>query len=348
MKALVIHAAKDLRIEDRPPADPGPGQVRVEIARGGICGSDLHYYHDGGFGPVRLREPMVLGHEVSGHVVELGEGVTGLSVGDLVAVSPSRPCGACVYCQRRQHNQCLNMRFYGSAMLFHHIQGAFQQVLVADAAQCVPADGLNAGEAAMAEPLAVCLHATNRAGPLLGKAVLVTGCGPIGVLAIMCARRAGADLVVATDLSDFTLEKASEAGADEVINVGRPGEDLRRFAPDKGRFDAMFECSGSQAALASSIPAMRPGGVVVQLGLGGDMQVPMQAVTAKELQLRGSFRFHEEFATGVSLMQKGLIDVKPLITHTLALDQAVDAFSVASDRSRAMKTQIDFAGIGAT
>lgn len=199
----------------------------------------------------------------------------------------------------------------------------------------------------MAEPLAVCLHATRRAGPLLGKSVLVTGCGPIGVLSILCARRAGADLIVATDLSDFTLAQAMAAGADEGINVGGAPDALQRFQAGKGRFDVMYECSGSQAALAAAIPAMRPGGVIVQLGLGGDMQIPMQALTAKELDLRGSFRFHEEFATGVSLMQKGLIDVEPLITHTLPLDRAEEAFGLASDRSRAMKAQIAFAGAGA-
>ena len=141
-----------MRIEDHPVRDPGPGEVQVTLAAGGICGSDLHYYNHGGFGSVRLKEPMVLGHEVSGHVSKLGEGVTGLVEGQLVAVSPSRPCGQCAFCQRRQHNQCLNMRFYGSAMPFPHIQGAFRQVLVANASQCVPADGLSAGEAAMAEP----------------------------------------------------------------------------------------------------------------------------------------------------------------------------------------------------
>ena len=137
MKALVIHAAHDLRLEERDAADPGPGEVRLRLAVGGVCGSDLHYYHHGGFGAVRLREPMILGHEVSAHVESLGVGVTGLDVGDLVAVSPSRPCGACRYCLEGLPNQCLNMRFYGSAMPFPHIQGAFRQMLVADAGQCV-------------------------------------------------------------------------------------------------------------------------------------------------------------------------------------------------------------------
>ena len=343
MKALVIHAAHDLRLEERDAADPGPGEVRLRLAVGGVCGSDLHYYHHGGFGAVRLREPMILGHEVAGHVESLGVGVTGLDVGDLVAVSPSRPCGACRYCLEGLANQCLNMRFYGSAMPFPHSQGAFREVLVADASQCVKAEGLTAGEAAMAEPLAVTLHATRRAGDVLGKRVLVTGCGPIGQLCILAARRAGAAEIVAVDLSDFTLGLAVRSGADRVINTGTVPGGLAEYGAEKGYFDLLFECSGAAPALVAGIGAMRPCGVIMQLGLGGDMSLPMMAITAKELDLRGSFRFHGEFGLAVGLMQKGLIDVKHLITHSVPLDQAEQAFRLASDRTVAMKAQIVFA-----
>lgn len=342
MRAIVIHAARDLRLEERPVETPGPGQLRLRLATGGVCGSDLHYYNHGGFGAVRLREPMILGHEVSAWVEETGPGVTGFAKGQLVAVSPSRPCGTCKFCLEGLPNQCLNMRFYGSAMPFPHIQGAFREELVADAAQCVDATGLTAGEAAMAEPLAVTLHATRRAGEMLGKRVLVTGCGPIGVLSILAARRAGAAEIVATDLSDFTLGLAAKAGADRVINTAREPEALAAYGADKGYFDVLYECTGVAAALAGGIAALRPRGVILQLGLGGDMSLPMMAITAKELDLRGSFRFHSEFATGVALMRAGLIDVKPLITQTVALEDAEAAFRIASDRSQAMKAQISF------
>lgn len=342
MRAIVIHAAKDLRIEERAEEAVGAGQLRLRLAVGGVCGSDLHYYNHGGFGAVRLKEPMVLGHEVSAVVEEIGAGVGGFAVGDLVAVSPSRPCGGCKFCLEGLPNHCLNMRFYGSAMPFPHIQGAFREVLVADAAQCVRAEGLSAGEAAMAEPLAVALHATSRAGVMLGKRVLVTGCGPIGVLAIMAARRAGAAEIVAVDLSDFTLALAAKAGADRVVNTGKEPEALAGYAADKGYFDVLYECSGAAPALSAGIAAMRPRGVILQLGLGGDMSLPMMAITSKELELRGSFRFHAEFAVGVELMRKGLIDVKPLITHEVPLARAEEAFKVASDRSQAMKAQIVF------
>ncbi|MFT3670895.1 L-idonate 5-dehydrogenase [Aestuariivirga sp.] len=343
MKAIVIHAAKDLRIEEREAETPGPGQLSVKLATGGICGSDLHYFNHGGFGAIRLKEPMILGHEVAGHITKLGEGVQGFRVGQLVGISPSRPCGTCKYCREGMMNQCLNMRFYGSAMPFPHIQGAFREHLVVDASQCVAADGLSAGEAAMAEPLAVTLHATRRAGDMLGKSVLVTGCGPIGILSILAARRAGADLVVATDLSDYTLAMAKKAGADVTLNMAESAQALDAYKPDKGTFDVLYECSGAQVALTGAIPAMRPGATILQLGLGGDMTLPMMQITAKELVLKGSFRFHPEYATAISLMQKKLIDVKPLISETVALQDAQKGFELANDRSRAMKVQIAFA-----
>ena len=342
MKAIVIHAAKDLRIERREAETLGAGQVRVALEIGGICGSDLHYYRHGGFGPVRLKEPMILGHEVSGRILECSGDVGALRVGERVAISPSRPCRACRYCLEGMPNQCLNMRFYGSAMPLPHIQGAFRQELVADASQCAAAGDLSAEEAAMAEPLSVCLHATRRAGGMVGKSVLVTGCGPIGALCVLAARRAGADRIVATDLGPFPLSIAKQVGADETLDMSADPKALERFGAHKGAFDLLYECSGAAPALAAAIPAMRPGATIMQLGLGGDMSLPMQAITAKELTIKGSFRFHDEFFTAVSLMRKGLIDVRPLITHKFGLDEAVEAFETAGDRSRAMKAQIAF------
>ncbi len=344
MRAIIIHEAKDLRLEEYPVETPGPGEVAVKLASGGICGSDLHYYNHGGFGTVRLKQPMVLGHEVSGHVTALGEGVSSLAVGDLVAVSPSRPCGHCSYCGQGLRNHCENMRFYGSAMPFPHIQGAFREQLVALESQCVKADGLTPGQAAMAEPLSVCLHATRRAGDLVGKRVLITGSGPIGTLCVLAARAAGAVEIVVTDLSDAALEYARKVGADRVINTGTNPEALNDYTAGKGSFDVLYECSGAAPALAGAIPAMRPRSVIMQLGLGGDMTLPVQAMTAKELDLRGSFRFHEEFTVAVKLMQAGRINVEPLISHTMPIDQAVAAFELAGDRSRAMKVQLSFAG----
>jgi len=344
MKAVVIHAARDLRIEDRAPGEVGPGQVGVAIAAGGICGSDLHYFQHGGFGTIRLREPMVLGHEVSGAITAVGAGVQGLAVGDRVAVSPSVPCNACEYCLRGQQNQCLDMRFYGSAMRFPHVHGAFRQQLVAEASQCHRlAEGASFAEGAFAEPFAVTLHAVNRAGSLLGKRVLVTGSGPIGALCVLAARVHGAREIIATDVMDAPLAYARAVGADQTINVAAESERLAAFGANKGSFDVMFEASGNAAALAAGLNVLRPRSVLVQLGLGGDIAVPQNVVVAKEIEIRGSFRFHEEFALAVDLINRRRADVRPLLSATYPIEDAVAAFEAAGDRARSMKVQLAFA-----
>src|SRR5271165_4218921 len=342
MRAIVAHAAKDLRIEDAHTPPLGPRDVRVRVGFGGICGSDLHYYNHGGFGVVRLREPMILGHEVAGVVDAAGAEVGQVKVGDRVAINPSLPCNRCRYCLEGLQNQCLDMRFYGSAMRFPHEQGAFREVLVCRDSQAHRiGESTTLQEAAMAEPLAVGLHATRRAGSLMGKRVLVSGCGPIGALTAIAARRAGAAEIVVTDIADSALSFAAKVGADRTINVSRPGA-LSGYAADKGHFDCLFEASGAEAVLRSGIEVVRPGGILVQLGLGGDMTIPINVITAKELELRGTFRFHEEFALALEFIGKGLIDVKPLITATAPIESARDAFELASDRSRSMKVQIAF------
>jgi len=342
MKALVIHAEKDLRIEQREPEAPGPGEISIKMARGGICGSDLHYYNHGGFGTVRIREPIILGHEVSGFVENIGEGVEDFAVGDLVAASPSRPDWNDEYAQEGMPHHSLGMRFYGSAMPTPHIQGAFREHLVAKAEHCVKANGLTPGEAAMTEPLSVVLHGVHRAGEVLGKRVLVTGCGPIGCLTILALRRAGAAEIVATDISDTALAHAKSCGADRIINTMSKPEDLAAYETNKGYFHILMECSGAAPAVLGALPTLRPQGILLQLGLGGDIQIPMNFIVAREVEIRGSFRFHFEFPKAVELMQKRLIDVRPLITHDFPLDEFMAAFAMANDRSEAMKVQLVF------
>ena len=343
MKAIVIHQANDLRLEEREAGRPGSGEVLVSIRRGGICGSDLHYYRHGGFGAIRLREPMVIGHEVAGEIAEAGAGVNDLKPGDAVAVNPSRPCGACLYCQQGLQNHCLDMRFYGSAMRMPHIQGAFQQSLVALAAQCHKvAPGISLEEAAFAEPFAVTLHAIVRAGSLAGKRVLVTGCGPIGALAIIAARAHGAREIVATDVTEFTLVLARKMGADRTVNVAANTAAMDGYKANKGAFDVMIEASGNEVALRSGLDCVRPRGVIVQLGLGGDIGLAQNLIVAKEIEIRGSFRFHEEFGLAVDLINQRRVDLKPLLTEVVPLARAEDGFKLASDRNRAMKVQIAF------
>ena len=341
---LVINAPDDLRVVEQDAGELAAGQVLVQVGFGGICGSDLHYFHAGGFGTVRIKRPMILGHEVAGTVAAVASDVIRVKPGDKVAVNPSRPCGACKYCLEGLPNQCLEMRFYGSAMRDPHVEGAFRTMLVCEAAQCESvAAHVPLQHAALSEPFSVALHGVQRAGALLGKRVLVSGCGPIGALAVAAARVHGAAEITAVDLTDETLAIARAMGAHDTINVGRDTGWVSRFSADKGSFDVMFECSGNERALRAGLETMRPRGVVVQLGLGGDVTIPQNLVVAKELSLCGSFRFHAEFALAVRLINEGRVDMRPMITGAFPLSRAREAFELAADRKRAMKVLLDFA-----
>lgn len=235
------------------------------------------------------------------------------------------------------------MRFYGSAMPFPHIQGAFCEQLVIDLAQAHPiADHLSLSQAALAEPLSVGLHAIARAGGVLGQQVLVTGCGPIGSLLIGALRRAGAARIVAADIADLPLQCALAMGADEAVNLASSPDALDPYKLDKGQFDTVFEASGSAAALRTALDVISPRGVLVTVGLGGEVSLPINQVVAKEIDLRGTFRFHPEFASAVKFLNDGLIDGRPVITSVIPVARAIEAFNVAADKRQSLKVQIAF------
>ena len=342
MRAVVLYAERDLRIEEFALPAIGPGDVMLRVRNGGICGSDLHYFQHGGFGVVRVKHPMVLGHEVAGEVIEIGSAVTSVRPGQLVAINPSLPCNACKFCRAGAQQHCLDMCFYGSAMRNPHVHGAFREMLVCPEAQAIPAD-MPSERAAFAEPLAVCLHAARQAGDLLGRRVLVTGAGPIGALLVMVARAAGAAEIVATDLLDAPLAIVGKIGADRTINVRETPEALTPYAADKGLFDVVFEASGSPQALAAAFAVLRPRGTFIQVGNNaGEPTIALNTVLAKEFTLRGTFRFHLEFVEAVQALASGRFDVSPLLTEIIPLSDAVRAFELAGDRARAMKVQLAF------
>lgn len=341
-----LHAQGDIRIETQPVNDPGPGEALVAVEAGGICGSDLHYFQEGGFGPIRVRQPIILGHEAAGIVLEVGPGVTGPTAGARVAINPSRPCGDCRYCREGLRTHCLSMRFNGSAMRFPHEQGLFRDRIVVDAAQCLPvAEHVALSQAACCEPLAVCLHARRMAGPLAGKAVLVTGAGPIGALCAGVSAQAGAAEVVVTDLQDFPLTIARAMGATRTVNVLKEPETIEGYSVDKGHFDVVFECSGAGPAIASAIAALRPQGRLVQVGVAGNVPVPINALVGKEITYQGTQRFDVEFAEAVQMVSQRLIDVSPIVTGSFPVDRAAEAFQIAGDRARAVKIHLSFQGV---
>jgi L-idonate 5-dehydrogenase len=339
MLSCVIHSAHDLRVEEREIPQPKAGEVLVRLGAGGICGSDLHYYHDGGVGDFRLREPLILGHEIAGEVVTTGPEVTSVAVGDRVAVNPARYCGVCHYCRAGRPNLCPEVRFFGSASRFPHVPGGFAEFFCAAETQCIPlTTSISFPVIACAEPLSVALHAVNQAGKLTGKRVLVTGAGPIGLLVAMAARYAGALEVVVTDRVQEPLDLALQIGVDHVLNVSERESALTNLAV--GGFDVALEASGASAALLNCFEAVRPGGRIVQVGMLAEAVLPLGRLVSREIEFVGTFRFHEEFGQAVELLERGRIRVEAIITNRVPLGRASEAFEMASDRHRSIKVSL--------
>ena len=344
MLAVVCHGKKDLRIDTLGDRALVAGEVRVAVAFGGICGSDLHYYHRGSVGDFAVREPLVLGHEISGTVIETGPDVQGLVPGTKAALDPSRPCLRCRYCRIGRSNLCIDMWFLGSAGRMPHSQGGFAQHLILRQDQVIALpSSVDLQQIAMAEPLSVALHAVNRAGPLNGRRVIVAGSGPIGLLIARAARNAGALDVICTDIEDAPLAVAARSmGASGTVNVRREPEGLQACAGDDLAFDVAFESSGSPDALASLFRVLRRGGRLVQVGMlpPGTTPVPVNMLQSRELDYIGAFRANGEFRLAVDLIARGDVDVTPILSGTYPLARAVDAMELAGDRSKVIKLQL--------
>jgi len=333
-----IHAKEDLRIEPADDPQIGPGQVLIRLGAGGICGSDLHYYFEGRNGSFVIREPLIPGHEASGVVAKVGPGVTRVKAGDKIAVSPSHACGHCDYCREGREHLCRNMRFLGSASLYPHVQGMFCEYFVMGERQCYPVAGdISLGELAFAEPLAVALHAVNRGPALMGKSVLITGAGTIGCLTVIAARLAGARQITVSDVLDHPLSTATAVGADRTIRADRDVDVLAT-----PQFDVAYEVSGSFAALKACVAAVKRGGTVVQVGTLPHEPLPfvVNEIMGKELDLKGAFRWGIEFDWAVDYLSSRRVDVRPLLSGQFPLQDAVQPFELAKDKTRSTKVQV--------
>jgi L-idonate 5-dehydrogenase len=312
--------------------------VLIRLGAGGICGSDLHYYYEGRNGSFVIREPLIPGHEASGVVAKVGPGITRVKVGQNIAVSPSHACGQCDYCREGREHLCRNMRFVGSASLYPHVQGMFCEYFVMGERQCYPvAADVSLGEIAFAEPLAVALHAVNRGPELLGKTVLITGAGTIGCLTVIAARLAGARQIAVSDILDRPLATACQVGADRKIRADREPDALS--AP---QYDVAYEVSGSFAALKACVAAVKRGGTIVQVGTLPHEPLPfvVNEIMAKELDLKGAFRWGIEFDWAVDYLSSHRVDVKPLLSGQFPLQDAVKAFELAKDKTKSTKVQV--------
>lgn len=338
--AVVAHAAHDLRVEDIGEPRPGPDEAVIEIAYGGVCGSDLHYWQHGAAGASILREPMILGHEMSGTVVTAAADGTGPAAGTPVVAHPltARGDGSTPWPADRP-NLAPSSTYLGSAMHLPHTQGVFARrvALPTRMLHALP-DGLSLETAALAEPAAVAWHGIERAGDVRGKRVAVIGAGPIGQLAIAVALQHGAAEVIATDLHPLPRELAEAAGARTLD--ARDADAIAAL-----HADVVVESSGTVPGLAAAISAAVRGGTVVMLGLQRSGEIPVSMATAitRELTLTGSFRFAGEFAPVLSALADGTLRVDGIVTHTLPATDAEAAFSIAADASQSSKVLLSFA-----
>ncbi|WP_411721850.1 alcohol dehydrogenase catalytic domain-containing protein [Mycetocola sp.] len=337
MRVLELHAAGDLRLSTRPSPTLDPEQVLVQVAWAGICGSDTSYWKSGRSGSAVQEHPFVLGHELSGTVIAVGESVSTVSVGTAVTVHPASTIGPLPDRLAGRSNLHPQLSYLGSAAVSPHRDGAFAEELAVHASQIrlIPA-GLSKRRAALAEPLAVALHAVARAGDITGQSVLVSGCGPVGALTILALRAAGAARITAIDPAASARERALKVGADEVLNVGQP-------VPSE--YPVAFEASGAGASLAHLIRTVAVGGTIVQVGnLPLDpISMPLSSLVSRELDLRGSFRFHDEMDRALAVLAETPA-ADELITHAFGLDEVSTAFGVATNGEASCKVLLEFDG----
>jgi L-idonate 5-dehydrogenase len=337
--AVVAHAAGDLRIEDIPVPAPAPDEAVVEVAFGGICGSDLHYWLHGAAGESVLRAPLVLGHEIVGTVLLAAADGSGPPAGTAVAVHPATPGPGTARYPEDRPNLSPGCTYLGSAARYPHTDGAFSRyaTLPARMLRALPA-GLPLRTAALVEPASVAWHAVARAGDVAGKTALVIGCGPIGSLAVAVLKRAGARRIVAVDMHARPLEIAKAVGADEVLM----GDDAEAIAAVEA--DIVIESSGSHYGLASAINGAVRGGRVVMVGLlpSGPQPVLISLAITRELELLGSFRFNDEIDEVIAALADGSLAADPVVTHTFPLDRGLEAFEVARNSAESGKVLLDF------
>jgi L-iditol 2-dehydrogenase len=320
-----LHQVGELRLDNEPVPEPGPGTSLVRVSAVGICGSDLHWWGEAGIGDAVLDHPLVLGHEAAGIIED------GPRRGERVAIDPAVPCGVCRCCLDGHRNLCTAIVFAG-----HGGQdGMMREFAVWPSSRLhrLP-DHLSDAEGALLEPLGVAIHALDLGHLRIGGTAAVVGCGPIGLLLVQLLRAAGAAVVLAVDPLAHRRDAASRYGAEAVLDPAAPdaGAALRELAP--GGVDTAFEIAGTDEAVQFAMAAARPGGRVVLAGIPGDDWTRFRASVArrKGLTIAMVRRMNEVYPRAISLAGRGQVDLRPLVTHRFPLADAAEAFRMAAQR----------------
>lgn len=319
MRASVLRRAGEVAVEERPVPTPGPDEVLVRIDAVGVCGSDVHYYEHGRIGRYIVDRALVLGHEAGGTVVAIGAGVTGHEPGRRVSLEPGVPCRTCPQCLSGRYNLCPQMRFFATPPY----DGAFCEFIALPAAFAHPVpDGLSDDAAALIEPLSVGVWACRRAGVTVGSRVLVTGAGPIGLLAAQVARASGAAEIVLTDVNANRLALATRLGL-QTVDVSTAPVAEAGYEPD-----VLLECSGIAGPTADAIGVMARAGRVVLIGMGDDLlRLPLSVIQERELWITGAFRYANTWPTAIGLVTAGSVDLDALVTGHYGLAQVEQALT---------------------
>lgn len=297
----------------------------------GICGSDVHYLIRGRIGDFIVKDPMIMGHEASGIVAKVGKNVKHLKEGDRVAIEPGVPCRVCQFCKEGKYNLCPDIVFCATPPVHGNLSRYY--VHAADFCYKLP-DHVSLEEGALLEPLAVGVHACRRGGVGLGSTVLITGAGPIGLVTLITAKAMGAAKVLITDIVDHRLGVATDLGAD-YIYLSKVGEDEQETVKAVksllgGPPDISIDCSGAEANIRLTILATKSGGVAVIVGMGAsEVKIPLVNALAREVDIRGIFRYANDYPIALSMVASGVANVKKLITHNFTLEDTIKAFEVA-------------------
>jgi L-iditol 2-dehydrogenase len=326
MKVARLHGIGDLRLNDEPDPAPRPGHSLVRVTAVGLCGSDLHWYGEGGIGETRLTEPLVVGHEFAGVVAD------GLLAGQRVAADPAIPCGHCETCLQGDRNLCPSVAFAG----YGGTDGALRELMSWPTELLHPLpSSLSDSDGAMLEPLGVALHAWDLGHVQLGSSVAVVGCGPIGLCLLQIARAAGATTVIGVDPLEHRRDAANRLGADVVVGADPAGfRDLIEAATAGRGVDVAFEVAGNDAGVALAIDAVRPGARVVLAGIPGEANTSFRASTARRggLTLVLVRRMKDMYPRAIRLVERGLVEGDTVVTSRFPLDQVAEAFRTAHAR----------------
>lgn len=341
MKVAVMTDLNKVEFTKRPIPQPKKDEVLVKVEYVGVCGSDLHYYEHGRIGDFIVKPPFVLGHEAGGTVVEVGEAVTDLKVGDRVAMEPGKTCGKCEFCKTGRYNLCPDVVFFATPP----VDGVFQEYVAHEAGLCfkIP-DNMDTMEAALIEPLAVGFHAARQGNAQVGQTAVVMGSGCIGLVSMLALKAMGVSTVYVADVVQKRLDKALELGAAGVINGKEVDtvEEIMKLTNDRG-VDLVIETAGTEITGRQSVFACKKGATVVFVGYSasGNVNMPMGTALDKELTFKTIFRYRHIYPLAIDAVASGKIDVKGIVTNIFDFDDIQNALDTSvRDKANVVKTVI--------